>query len=306
MRAVLCTGYGPPETLQLGERPLPEPTRAQIRIRMRASAVTYSDCFVRGLVITRPLHLLARLVIGVRRPRRQVLGIVVAGEVDKVGGGVTAYKIGDHVFGLDGWGAGAWAEYKCMKADGVLAVKPESLSWTDAAAIPYGGLLALHFLRTGGIAAGQRVLIYGASGATGSSAVQLAKHLGAQVTGVCSAGNAELVRALGADRVLDYARQDFTTMDQRYDLVFAAVGRRYNPPSKLACERALAPKGAYVTVDGWNPKLTRARMEELRDLVVAGALRAVVDRQYPLTEIVEANRYVDTKRKRGNVVIAIS
>jgi alcohol dehydrogenase len=192
-----------------------------------------------------------------------------------------------------------------MKADGVLAAKPANLSWSEAAVIPYGGLLALHFLRAGGIASGMRVLIYGASGATGSSAVQLAKHFGAHVTGVCSAANANLMLSLGADRVIDYTAEDFTTMSDRYDLVFAAVGRRYNPPSKAACRRALAPGGKYVTVDGWNPKLTRERMMELGQLAAGGALRAVIDRRYPLAEIAEANRYVETKRKRGNVVIDI-
>jgi NADPH:quinone reductase-like Zn-dependent oxidoreductase len=306
MKAVHCAAYGPPEMLQLVEIPAPQPARGQVRIRMRATAVTYSDCFVRGLVIRSPLHLLARLILGLRRPRRRVLGIVVAGEVDQVGAGVTSFRTGDHVFGLDGWGASAWAEYKCMKADGVLASKPENLSWPEAAAIPYGGLLALHFLRAGGIAPGMRVLVYGASGATGSSAVQLAKHFGAHVTGVCSAGNAELVRSLGADHVIDYASQDFTTLGERYQLIFAAVGRRYGPPSEAQCRKALAPTGKYVTVDGWNPKMTRAHMVELRGLAASGALRAVIDRDYRLADIVEANRYVETKRKRGNVVIQIA
>ena len=306
MKAVLCTAYGPPEVLQLGEVPMPEPKRGQVRIRMRATAVTYSDCFVRGLVIRSPLHLLARLIIGIRRPRRPVLGIVVAGEVDQVGAGVTSFREGDQVFGLDGWGAYAWAEFKCMKAEGLLVSKPANLSWREAAAIPYGGLLALHFLRAGGIASGTRVLIYGASGATGSSAVQLAKHFGAHVTGVCSIGNLELVRSLGADAVIDYTSRDFTALGERYDLVFAAVGRRYNPPSEKQCRRALALGGKYVTVDGWNPKMTRGRMVELRDLATAGALRAVIDRSYPLAEIVEANRYVETRRKKGNVVIDVA
>jgi NADPH:quinone reductase-like Zn-dependent oxidoreductase len=240
VKAVICNAYGPPDVLRLAERPTPEPKRGQVRVKMRATAVTYSDCFVRGLVIKGPLHLLARLVIGIRRQRRDVLGIVVAGEVDRIGAGVTRFKEGDAVFGLDGWGARAWAEYKCMKADGVLASKPANLSWQDAAAIPYGGLLALHFLRTAGIAAGMRVLIYAASGATGSSAVQLAKQWGAHVTAVCSSGNVELVRSLGADAVIDYTRQDFTLTDERYDRIFVAVGRRYGPPSKDACRRALA------------------------------------------------------------------
>jgi NADPH:quinone reductase-like Zn-dependent oxidoreductase len=172
----------------------------------------------------------------------------------------------------------------------------------EAAAIPYGGLLALHFLKEGGVAPGMRVLIYGASGATGTSAVQLAKHFGAHVTGVCSAGNLELVRSLGADAVIDYTSQDFTTRGERYDLIFAAVGGRYHPPSEEECRRVLAPGGAYVTVDGWNPKMTRERLAQLRDLAEAGTLRAVIDRCYPLAEMAEAHRYVETQRKRGNVV----
>lgn len=272
---------------------------------MHATAVTYSDCFVRRLALRPFTRLVARMVVGLNHPRRLVLGIVVAGEIDKVGGGVSAFKVGDEVFGMDAWGARSWAEYKCMKADGLLVTKPPSLTYREAAAIPYGGLLALHFLKAGRIASGMRVLIYGASGATGSSAVQLAKHFGAHVTGVCSGENLALVRSLGADEVLDYTHQDFTALDERYDLIFAAVGGRYHPPTAAACRKALAPNGAYVTVDGFNPKLTRERLLELRDLAEAGTLRAVIDRCYALADIAEANRYVETQRKRGNVVIDV-
>ena len=234
-----------------------------------------------------------------------MLGIVVAGEIDRVGANVKTFREGDPVFGMDRWGARANAEYKCMKADGLLVSKPATLTYREAAAIPYGGLLALHFLKAGGIAPGMRVLIYGASGATGTSAVQLAKHFGAHVTGVCSTGNLELVRSLGADAVIDYTSQDFTTMGDRYDLIFAAVGGRYHPPTEEACRRVLAPGGAYVTVDGWNPKMTRTGLAQLRDLAEAGTLRAIIDRCYPLAEIAEAHRYVETQRKRGNVVIDV-
>jgi NADPH:quinone reductase-like Zn-dependent oxidoreductase len=305
VKAILCTSYGPPEVLRLGELPTPEPKRGQVRIRMHATAVTYSDCLVRGLAVKPFIRLVARLLIGYHRPRRLVLGIVVAGEIDQVGAGVKAFRIGDAVFGMDRWGARANAEYKCMKADGLLVSKPANLTYREAAAIPYGGLLALHFLREGGIAPGMRVLIYGASGATGTSALQLAKHFGAHVTAVCSANNFELVRSLGADAVIDYASRDFTTMSDRYDLIFAAVGGRYHPPHEDECRKALAPGGAYVTVDGWNPKMTRERLVELRDLAEAGTLRAVIDRCYPLAEMAEAHRYVETQRKRGNVVIDV-
>ncbi|HUL70612.1 MAG TPA: NAD(P)-dependent alcohol dehydrogenase [Gemmatimonadales bacterium] len=303
---MLWTAYGSPEVLQLGELPTPEPKRGQVRIRMHATAVTYSDTFVRGLAVKPFFRFVARLILGFRRPTRwPVLGIVVAGEIDRVGAGVTSFREGDQVFGMNPLGAGAYAEFLCMKAGKLLVIKPPNLTYREAAAIPYGGLLALHFLRSANIAPGMRVLIYGASGATGSSAVQLAKHFGAQVTGVCSAPNLDLVKSLGADAVIDYTSHDFTTMGDRYDLVFAAVGGRYHPPSEAACRRVLAPGGRYVSVDGWNPKMTRERLVELRDLAASGALRPVIDRCYPLADLVEAHRYVETRRKRGNVVIDV-
>jgi NADPH:quinone reductase-like Zn-dependent oxidoreductase len=272
---------------------------------MHATSVTYSDCLVRGLNVKPFLGLIARLIIGYKRPRRLVLGIVVAGEIDRIGPGVNSFKAGDAVFGMDRWGAGAYAEYKCMKAEGLLVSKPTNLTYRDVAGIPYGGLLALHFLKKGKIVPGIRTLIYGASGATGSSAVQLAKHFGAQVTAVCSAANLDLVRSLGADTIIDYKSQDFLAMADRYDLIFAAVGGRYHPPSEKQFRRILAPGGTYVTVDGWNPKIPRASLLELRDLAEAGILRPVIDRCYPLAEMAEAHRYVETQRKRGNVVIDV-
>jgi len=307
MKAVLWTAYGPPEVLKIGELPVPEPKRGQVRIKMHATSVTYSDTFVRGLAIKPGIRFVARLFLGFRRPTRwPVLGIVVTGEIDRVGAGVTSFREGDQVFGMNPFGAGAYAEYVCMKAGKLLAIKPANLTYREAAAIPYGGLLALHFLRAAGVAEGMKVLIYGASGATGSSAVQLAKHFGAHVTGVCSAQNLDPVTSFGADAVIDYTSQDFTTLGNRYDVVFAAIGGRYQPPSEEQCRSVLAPGGRYVTVDGWNPKMTRERLEELRGLAEAGALRAVIDRCYSLDDVAEAHRYVETKRKRGNVVIEIA
>ncbi len=306
MKAIICTAYGPPEVLQLGELPIPEPKRGQVRIKMRATAVTYSDCFMRGLAIKPFMRTVVRLIIGWRRPRKQVLGIIVAGVIDQVGAGVTAFKEGDEVFGMDGYGACAWAEYKCMKVNRLIALKPKNLTFAEAAAIPYGGLLALAFLKRGGIAAGKRVLIYGASGATGSSAVQLAKTFGAHVTAVCSTANVELVRSLGADAVIDYTTEDFTATADRYDLIYVAVGGRYHPASEDQCRKVLASGGAYVTVDGLNPKMTREMLVELSHLMESGSFRAVIDRSYPLAEVAEASRYVETKRKRGNVVIDVA
>jgi len=303
---MLWTAYGPPEVLQLGELPVPEPKRGQVRIRMHATAVTYSDTFARGLAVRPFVRFVARLILGFRRPRRPVLGIVVAGEIDRIGAGVTSFREGDQVFGMNPFGAGAYAEYLCMKAGKLLVTKPANLTYREAAAIPYGGLLALHFLRAAGIATGMRVLIYGASGATGTAAVQLAKHYGTHVTGVSSTHNHDLVKSLGADAVIDYTIQDFTTMGDRYDIVFAAVGARYRPPSEAECRRVLASGGKYVSVDGWNPKLTRERLVEVRDLAASGALKPVIDRCYPLAELVEAHRYVETRRKKGNVVIDVA
>jgi NADPH:quinone reductase-like Zn-dependent oxidoreductase len=307
VKAVLWTAYGPPEVLQLGERPTPEPKPGQVRIRMHATAVTYSDTFARALAVTPLIRFVARVILGFRRPKRwPVLGIVVAGEIDRIGAGVTAFRPGDQVFGMNPFGAGAYAEYLCMNARKLLVTKPANLTYQEAAAIPYGGLLALHFLRAAGIAPGMRVLIYGASGATGTAAVQLAKHCGAHVTGVCSTRNLDLVTSLGADAVIDYTIRDVLTLGDRYDLVFAAVGARYHPPSEQAFRAILTPSGRYVTVDGWNPKMTRERLAELRDLAASGALRAVIDRCYTLAELPEAHRYVETRRKKGNVVIAIA
>lgn len=306
MKAVLWTAYGPPEVLQLGERPTPEPGRGQVRIRVRATSVTYSDTFARGLSIPAPLRLIARAILGFRRPKRwPVLGIVVAGEIDRVGEGVTGFREGDRVFGMNPFGAGAYAEYMCMKAAKLLAPMPAGLTYREAAAIPYGGLLALHFLNAARVVPGDRVLIYGASGATGTAAAQLAKHMGAHVTGVCSAANAALVASLGADAVIDYATQDVFASADRYDVVFVAIGGRYHPPSKAACSALLSPAGRYVTVDGFNPKLTRERLLELKTLVESGAVKPVIDRCYRLDEIVAAHRYVETRRKKGNVIVDV-
>ena len=306
MKAIICTGYGPPEVLQLKEIEKPRPKPDQVRIKIRATAATSSDTLVRSLNLHGPTRIAARLVLGIRSPRRAVLGLVLAGEIESVGADVRSFKVGDQVFGFEGFDFGAYAEYKCMAANGVLTSKPSNLSYEEAAAIPYGGLLALQYLKKGGIASGQRVLIYGASGAVGTSAVQLAKHFGATVTGVCSGANLELVTSLGADAVIDYTKDDFTKDGERYDLVLVAVGNRYGPPSQAACERTLAPTGNYVAVDQGRPKLLKEELVLLRQLAEAGELKPVIDRTYPLDQMVEAHRYVDQGHKKGNVVITVA
>ncbi len=203
MEAVVCTRYGPPDMLQLRELPKPVPRHDEVRIKMHATAVTSSDCIVRSLAVPASMWIPARLVVGLTEPRKPILGMVLAGEIDAVGKDVGSFREGDQVYGFDRFGFGAYAEFKCLSERGVLTSKPSNLSYEEAAAIPHGGLLALHFLRRAGIRGGQRVLIYGASGAVGTSAVQLAKYFGAVVTGVCGTANVALVNGLGADAVIE-------------------------------------------------------------------------------------------------------
>lgn len=304
MKAIVCTKYGSPEVLQLRDLEKPHPKNDEVRIRVRATAVTSSDCIVRGFRIPVALWIPARLVLGLRRPRK-ILGMVLAGDVETIGKGVRQFKVGDRVFGLDPFAFSAYAEYKCLQESGVLAPIPANLTYEEAAAIPYGGMLALHFLRKGRIRSGKKVLVYGASGAVGTSAVQLAKHFGTEVLGVCSAANFALVTSLGADAVLDYTKEDFTRKSDIYDLIFIAVGNRVNPPSRAQCERALSADGAYVSVDRGRPKLPIENLLLLKQLAETGKLKAIIDRRYPLEQIAEAHRYVDAGHKRGNVVITV-
>ncbi len=306
MKAVVCSRYGPPDVLQLRELPKPTPKHDEVCMKVHATAVTSSDCIVRSFSVPASMWIPARLVVGLRRPRKPILGMVLAGEIETVGEEVRSFKEGDQVFGFDRFGFGAYAEFKCLSEGGVLTSKPSNLSYEEAAAIPYGDLLALHFLRRGKIRRGQRVLVYGASGAVGTSAVQLAKVFGAEVTGVCSTANLDLVESLGADAVMDYTKEDFTEQADRYDLIFVAVGDRVHPPSRAVCKRTLAPYGAYVSVDQGRPKMLTEDLVLLKQLVEAGELNPVIDRSYPLDQMVEAHRYVDQGHKKGNVVVSVA
>jgi len=306
VKAVVCTRYGPPEVLQVEDRATPVPRQNEVRIRILATAVTSSDCYVRGLNLNSAYRLMARLALGWNAPRQPVLGMVLSGEVDSVGRDAASFEVGQPVFGFNRHRFGTYAQYVCWPEDGLLATRPANLTDEQAAAIPYGGLLALHFLRKAEVRAGQRVLVYGASGAVGTSAVQLARHLGAEVTGVCSTANVDLVTSLGATTVIDYTREDFTEGGARYDLVFDAVGKRKSAASLRRGRQVLAPGGVCVSVDDGTPKLRREDLVLLGELATKGEIRPVIDRTYALDDIVEAHRYVDNGHKRGNVVIAVA
>lgn len=306
MKAAVCTRYGPPEVLRLEEVETPVPRKNEVRIRIGATAVTSSDTYVRGLRLPPAYRMLARLALGWNAPRRSVLGMVLSGVVDSVGDGVRSFKAGDRVFGFNRYRFGTYAQYVCWPEDGLLAARPADLDDEEAAALPYGGLLAFHFLRRARVRAGQRVLVFGASGAVGTSAVQLARHLGAEVTGVCGGSNVELVASLGAGRVIDYKVEDFTAGGECYDLILDAVGRRRSAIALRNFRRALAPGGARVSVDDGTPKLRREDLVSLGTLAVKGEITPVIDRTYALADIADAHRYVDGGHKRGNVIVRVS
>lgn len=308
MKAVICTRYGPPEVLQLREAAMPVHDDRDVLIKVRATAATSSDCFVRSGVPFAPLpaRIAFRAAIGFARPRNPILGLVLAGTVEHIGKSVARFHVNDRVFAFTQLRFGAYAEYATLPESAIIALAPTNVGYQEAAAIPYGGLLALYFLRKGKLREGQRALVYGASGAVGTSAVQIAKHLGAHVTAVCGPDNLELVGSLGADAVLDYTTQHVPYSDVRYDCVFDAVGKRKTSALKTACREALAPGGVFVSVDAGSPRITARDLELLRDLVESGEIKPVIDRCYPLEQIAAAHEYVERGHKKGNVVIAVS
>jgi NADPH:quinone reductase-like Zn-dependent oxidoreductase len=318
VRAVVYTRYGPPEVLQLTEIEKPTPKDDEVLIRVHATTVAGTEIPMR-----RGKGIDFRIVIGLRRPRRRyrVLGMELAGEIESLGKDVTRFKQGDQVYGFTGFGLGGYAEYCRMPEKGSLVVKPANLTYGEAAAVVDGASTALYFLKKGRIRSGQEVLINGASGSIGASAVQLAKYFGADVTGVCSTANLELVRSLGADRVIDYTEEDFTENGRTYDIIFDTVGRS----SFSLCKGSLKKGGRYLLTVGWGGYLVMLwtsvaggkklltgmsvrktdELAFLRELIEAGHMRPVIDRRFTLEEIVEAHRYVEGGHKRGNVVITV-
>jgi len=325
MKAAVCTGYGPPEVVRIAEVAKPTPRSNEVLVKVHATTVNRTDCGVRG---ASPAFI--RLFYGLRRPRVRVLGNEFAGEVEAIGAEVRSLEVGDRVFGFNpGFTGrhgefGAHADSMVMPADSSLATIPANLTYEEAAPSTEGSHYALALVTRAGIQRGQDVLVYGATGAIGSAAVQLAKHLGARVTAVCDARGIELVTRLGADKVIDYTRHDFTKDDRRYDAVLDAVGKS----SFDRCRRLLRPRGRYLSTDprpllpylvrmlvtpllGGRrvifpfPTRSRATMEHIKGLIESGAFKAVVDRRYPFDQIVDAYRYVETGRKIGGVVITV-
>ncbi|WP_276351476.1 NAD(P)-dependent alcohol dehydrogenase [Cohnella caldifontis] len=303
MKAILCTRYGSPDVLQLADIRKPTPKDHEVLIKIHATTVSAGDLRVRGFHSPLLMWIPMRLFLGLRKPRNPILGAEIAGEIESVGSRVSRFRPGDRIFALTGLRLGGYAEYTCLPEKALIDAKPGNLGYDEAAAIPFGGTTALYFLRKGNIRKGCKALIYGASGAVGTSAVQLARHFGAEVTAACSAANFDWVRSLGADRVIDYTKDDFSHGGVRYDLVFDAVGKA----DKRTCKQALAPNGKYVTVDGQGIAKVKAEdLAFLRELAETGTFRPVIDRRYPLERIAEAHRYADTGRKRGNLVVTVA
>jgi len=322
MKAIVATKYGAPEVLELRDVAKPVPTDHEVLVKVHATTVTAGDSRVRSFTVPRSFWLPARLTLGLTKPKKAIPGMVIVGEVEAVGKEVKRFKPGDQLYAYDITRLQAYAEYACIAEDSAVALKPTTVSYEAAAALPFGGVTALYFLKKGNIQPGQSVLIYGASGSVGTAAVQLAKHFGAEVTAVCSTANIALVKSLGADHVIDYTKEDFTKNGMTYNIIFDTVGKSslagsvsalkdggiylqaVAGPSQLIQMRWAAMRSGKTLIGGTAYPTTETLMT-LKELVEAGKIKPVIDRCYPLEQMVEAHRYVDQGHKKGNVVITV-
>ncbi len=330
MKAIVYEKYGPPDVLQLKEVEKPIPKDNEVLIRIYATSVTYGDIMTRNMrkisprkfTMPLPLWLPIRIMFGFRKPRKKILGSELSGEIESIGKDVKLFRKGDQVFGYRGMNMGAYVEYLCMPEEGTVAIKPANMTYEEAAVVPYGALMALNLLRKVNIQSGQKVLINGASGGIGSAAVQLAKYFGAEVTGVCSTPRLELVKSLGADKVIDYTKEDFTKSGETYNLIFDILGKS----SFSRCKRSLKKNGRYLLasfktrqlfqmlgtkIKGSKKVICALALEKTEDLIFikelieAGKIKSIIDRRYPLEQIPEAHSYVEKGHKKGNLVITV-
>ena len=317
MKAVICTKYGKPNVLQYGKVDKPIPKNDQVLVKIHVTAVTASDCVIRGLNIPGghqfPIKQLMkfgmRLFMGFTKPRNPILGLVFSGMIEATGKNIETFKEGDEVFGFTGMSRGTYAEYKCVSAkeieSGEVVLKPKNASHQEAGAIVYGGTLAIHFMRNADIKKGQKILIYGASGAIGTAAIQIAKQHGAIVTAVCSGRNFNLVASLGSDTMIDYTIKDAANHLEQYDFILDAVGKNKTSDLKVACKKSLTPSGNYISVDDGFLKIQPDYLPKLKAFFEDGHLRAIIDKTYSLQDIVIAHEYVEKGHKKGNVLIQL-